>query len=354
MINLGTNNDFVAIIMGDSHVTGQNPISRKDFYPDTIIRKFEEVISLAGNLQADMILSVGDIFHTPDPSNTTKGKLGAVLQTKPCPFYTLAGNHDLFGGNFSTYERTGVGLLQKLNALSILHDDKPLFFKKGKLRVQLTGQNYHFNIDHRNPEMDYCRRKAEGMTHSIHMAHGYLTDKKLIFPHTMIDRIRENTDADVTLTGHLHNPFRKEYDGKIFANPGGLGRMTSSTGDMRMPKVFILRITQEGVLTLEDYFLKTALAAEEVLDRSHLQTDETHYYKMAAFMDSLSELNQKSNQSLDIYEILHQVTEDKNIDPAVKEDALLAISLAEAELQGAGTEEYDEDEDADDEGSEAV
>lgn len=334
MINLGSSNDYVSIIIGDSHVTGQNPVSRKDFYPETIIKKFKEIMELAREIKADNIMSVGDIFHTPDPSNTTKGRLGEVLQTRPCPFYTLAGNHDLFGGNFATYERTGIGLLQKLKSLDILHDDKPLFFKKGKLRIQLTGQNYHFNIDHRNPEMDYCRRKADGITHSIHLAHGYLTDKKLIFPHTMIDRVKDLTEADVTISGHLHKTFRKEHNGKIFANPGPLGRMTSSTGDMIRPKVFILRITQEGVLTLEDYFLKVAQAPEEVLDRTHLKNDETHYYKMAAFMESLSQLNQKTNQSLDIYEILHQVTEDEKIDPLVKADALLAISHAEAELQG--------------------
>lgn len=339
MINLGREGDFVSIIVGDPHVTGQNPVSRLDFYPETILNKFKEIMTLADQIRADLILSVGDIFHTPDPANTTKGKLGAILQKRPCPFLTLAGNHDLFGGNFATVERTGVGLLEKFDALSIIHDEKPLFFKKGKLRVQLTGQNYHFNIDHRNPEMDYCRRKAEGVTHAIHLAHGYLTDKKLLFPHTLISRIKEFTEADVTISGHLHTPFRQEHEGKIFANPGALGRISASTGEMRQPKVFILRITQEGVLTLEDYFLRTAKAPEEVLDRSHLTEDDSHYYKMSAFLEGLTQLSQKTNQVLDIYDILHQVTEDENIDEEVKQEALRAISEAEAELQGGGSEE---------------
>lgn len=338
MINLGNSGDFISIIVGDPHVTGQNPVSRKDFYPETILHKFKEILQLSEDINADAIFSLGDLFHTPDPSNTTKGELGAILQQRKVPFYTLAGNHDLFGGNFSTYKRTGIGLLEKMGALDIILDHKPLFFKKGRLRIQVTGQNYHFNIDHREPELDYCRNKAEGVSHSIHLAHGYLTDKKLLFPHTMISRVQELTEADATFSGHLHNPFRVDYQGKVFANPGALGRITASMGEMRQPKVFILRISESGELTVEDYFLKTAVKPDDVLSRDHLKSDESHYYKMGAFIEGLTQLNQNTNQTLDIYEILHQVSESEGIEQEVKEDALHAISEAETELQG-GSEE---------------
>lgn len=336
MIDLGRKGDFIAVVQGDSHVTGQNPISRKDFYPDTILRKQEEVLELAATVEADMILGVGDVFHAPDPSNTTKGRLGAILQNKPCPFYSIAGNHDLFGGNMATYPRTGMGLIEKLKALTLIHDDKPLIFRKGKLRIQLTGQNYHFNIDHRDPVMDYCRKKADGVTHAIHLAHGYLTDKKLLFPHTLISRIKDETEVDATFSGHLHTSFFEEHDGKIFANPGAMGRISASKGEMRAPHVFILRITQEGELTVEKYFLKTAEKAEDVLDRSHLKDDDAHFHKMSEFLDGITHLTQNANSVLDIYEILHQLTSDEDIDPDVKQDALAAISEAETELQGGG------------------
>lgn len=333
MLNLGDTGDFVSIIVGDAHVSGQNPIARKDNYPLTILRKMEEVIDISRELGADAIFSVGDIFHTPDPSNITKGNLGHILNKRECPFITLGGNHDLFGGNMETFLRTGIGLFSKLGNLEILQDDTPRFFKKGRIRFQLTGQNYHPSIDHRNPEMDYCRTKAEGITHSMHMAHGYLTDKKLLFPHTLIERIKDSTGADVTISGHLHTPFRVNHNGKIFANPGALGRRSASAGEMRMPKVFILRITQEGVLTLEDRYLQTAAPPEEVLNREHLEEDHIQNYRMSRFIDGLADLNKATSQTIDIYEIVHQVAEDEHIEEAVKQDVLAAISAAEAEVQ---------------------
>lgn len=334
MINLGNSGDFIAIIIGDPHVTGQNPVSRKDNLPETILKKMKEVIFLARDLKADMMLSVGDLFHTPDPSNITKGKLGALLNLRPCDFYTLAGNHDLFGGNMQTYERTGLGLLEKMGSIKVFKEE-PLFFKKGNIRFQVTGQNYHNQIDKRNPELDYCRTKAEGITHSLHMAHGYLTDKKLLFSHTMIDRIQDITEADVTISGHLHTPFRKDINGKIFANPGALPRLSASKGEMRRPKVFILRITQEGVLTLEDYYLKTAHPFDSVLDRSHLEEDFAHQQKMIAFIDGISELTNRTSQNLDIYDIIEEISREENIDTKVKDSVLSAISDAEAEIQSA-------------------
>lgn len=334
MINLGNTGDFVAVIIGDPHVTGQNPTSRKDNFPDTILKKMKEVFQLSRSIEADVMFSLGDLYNVPDPSNITKGRLGALLNKRPCEFYTLAGNHDLFGGNLDTIQRTGLGLLEKTGALKIFSEE-PIFFKKGNIRFQVTGQNYHSQIDKRNPELDYCRTKAEGVTHSMHLAHGYLTDKSLLFSHTMIDRIQDHTEADLTISGHLHFPFRKDIDGKIFANPGALGRRSASKGEMRRPKVFILRITQEGVITLEDYYLKTALPFDSVLDRSHLEEDFAHKQKMINFIDGISELTTRTSQNLDIYEIVEDISREDNIDPKVKDSVLRAISLAEAEIQEA-------------------
>lgn len=333
MINLGNEGEIVIIAVGDPHVSGQNPISRVDEYPETILKKIDEIGELAEEIEADATLYLGDMFHTPDPSNTTKGELGAILQKRTGRKYTLAGNHDLYGGNFNSYKRTGLGLLEKLKTISILRDEKPLFFKKGNLKLQITSQNFHHYIDKRDPALDYVRKKAEGMTHSIHLAHGYLTDRKLLFSHTMVSDIWDDTEADLTLSGHFHTPFRVEHNGKIFANPGALGRMSASRADRRMPKVFIIRIKQDGTMTVEDYFLKTAKPYEEIIDGSHLEEDNDFAFKMSAFVEELTALSQDTDKVLDIYEIIQRVSEDEKIEPAVKEEVLRTVSEAEAEIQ---------------------
>lgn len=105
-----------------------------------------------------------------------------------------------------------------------------------------------------------------------------------------------------------------------------------------MPHVFIIRITQEGEVTFEKYFLKTAKKPEEVLDRKHLKDENEHLLKMGEYLNSITSLTSKTNAMLDVYDMLHQISEDEKIDPEVKQEALRAISNAEAELQGGMNE----------------
>lgn len=326
---LGSDGDLKVIIVGDPHVTGTNPVARIDDYTETILKKFEELAEMSENV--DVICILGDVFSTPDTSNIVKGNLGRVLSKFKCPVYTIAGNHDLFGGNMTTYKRTGLGLMERLGLINIIKDDDNLFFQKGQLKLLIKGQNYHPMIDMRVKELDYARKKESNATHLIHLVHGYMTSKKLIFPHTLISEIAHLTEADATFSGHYHQPFMEIVGGKYFANPGSLGRTKSSIGEFRRPKVFMVNISQEtGVLTVESVYLQSAPPPTEVLSREHLKSeDDESTVKINQFMDKLLTINIKNDHRIDTKSIVERVSTEENIEEEVKVETMKAISEAE-------------------------
>lgn len=330
-MNESRNNTFKAIIVGDVHSMGHNPKNRKDFYPDALSEKLTEIIFLSKEISADAIFFTGDFFHSPDVAFTTVARYGRILMRASCPRYSILGNHDIHGGNIDTYLRCGIGLLEWFNILKIIQNDEPLFFEKGNNKIQITGQSYHYDIDQRDPILDYCRKKENGATHLFHFAHGYLHDKRLPFRHTLVNDIKDHTEADITFTGHLHFPYFVQIeDGKIFTNPGAIGRITASKTEMRTPYVYILTVEEDGEISLRTHALKTAKDPEEVLDRSKLDEEDIEFYKMNAFLNSIQDVI--SVQVLDLEEIVNRIAEEQQIDDEVRKDTLNEIAIAKEEI----------------------
>lgn len=330
-MNDNRDNVFRAVIVGDVHSMGHSPKNRKDFYPDALSDKLLEVVNLCNRINADALFFTGDFFHSPEVAFTTVARYGRILMKAMCARYSILGNHDIHGGNIDTYLRCGIGLLEWFNILKIIPNDEPIFFEKGNNKIQITGQSYHYDIDKRDPILDYCRKKENGATHLFHFAHGYLHDKRLPFRHTLVNDIKNHTEADITFTGHLHFPyFVQTEDGKIFTNPGALGRITASKSEMRMPYVYILTVEENGEIHLDTYVIQTAKNPDEVLDRSKLDEEDIEFYKMNAFLTSIQ--NVISVQVLDFEEIINRIAEEQQIDDEVRRDTLNEIAIAKEEI----------------------
>ena len=93
----------------DTHIRGTSPQNRKDNFPETLQLKFKEVISLAQKYDVLALLHGGDLFDTPSPSLAVCANFIPILAAAGVPLYAIAGNHDLFGHNPSTLERTMLG-----------------------------------------------------------------------------------------------------------------------------------------------------------------------------------------------------------------------------------------------------
>jgi len=314
----------------DDHKRGTTPVNRKDNFPATLARKLKEVVEIAREEQVDYVLHGGDFFDVPAPAISVCADFLQIYQQFSVPVFTIPGNHDLFGHNIETLPRTMLGFAARLGLVRLLGRE-PLYLEKNGLRVQLTGQGYHFQMDNRRRELDYMIEKKD-CDYAIHMVHGMLLQRAL-FPgasYTLIEQIWD-TEADFTLVGHNHLGFPDtEKDGKYFLNPGALARLSNHRQEMTRP-IQVLIIDLSGSRpAYKKIRLKSAAPGEDVLDRSRLEEAAFREQKLVGYLAEVKAAG--SYRRTDVRALLQEIAGVKKLSPAVIEEALRFISSAEEAL----------------------
>ena len=143
--------------------------------------------------------------------------------------------------------------------------------------------------------------------------------------YTPVSDIKE-TEADITLAGHYHYGFGIiRIDDRYFANPGGLARITASSGDInRIPGVLIIELGKTVII--EELKLKSALPGDEVLSRSRDENSADRIQLLGDFYKNIS--SARGNKKVDINEILEMIAQNTSIQEEVKAEALGRISRA--------------------------
>lgn len=327
-ILLNNNTDkLITLQIGDIHMKGKTPQNRKDDYPTAIITKLEECFDLAISIKADCIFLLGDIFDYHKVSNETVSRLFHLFKKYDIPIYAIVGNHDEIGYNMKSYSDGSLGLLECFGALTVLQDNEKYFFIKNNIKLQVTTKSYDRGME--IDKYNYVAKKSSKCTHAIHLVHGYLAEKPLIFEHTLISSIWDKTEADVTYAGHYHLPFDVEHNGKRFINSGGVSRIKASLSEFRMPKITIQTIDENNNLNIEYYELKTAKPPEEVLDRTLIEIENRKAEKREMFFVKTGEIkNKMKNTKVDAYAILEKIAIETNTPKEVVDDSLLELSEA--------------------------
>lgn len=314
----------------DTHIRGTNPQNRKDNFYDSLQLKIREVFEIAQQNQVDIILHGGDIFDRPDISPSLVRELVLLLNDYSFPIYAVAGNHDIYGQNPMTINRTMLGLLDGIGLIKIIDQDEKIIFQDEKtgLKIQLTGQSYFYGIDHGERSHSYIIKKEPGVDFALHMVHGMLLEKPFFegAACTLIEQILA-TDADITLAGHYHAGFDiKLIDKKYFLNPGSLARINNSIAELsRNPKVYLIDIEDE--IHIQEIFLKSALPGLEVLDRSKVEALAFKEKKLSEFVRSVYSAGTYS--TIDISHIIDEVSRHENIQEEVVREALNRIGAAQ-------------------------
>lgn len=310
----------------DTHIRGNTPKNRKDTFIDTLENKFNEIVGMIEKFNIDFVLHGGDLFDRPDVSIAIVSKFAKILSKIKVPFYLVSGNHDIYGHNPETINRTMIGLLDVLDLVTIINGKK-IILEKDNIKVELSGQPYVYDID--SPEnLHYylIQDKNPKVNYSIHMVHGMLLDKPFIkgIPYTLIDDIK-HTAADITLSGHYHRGFRttKTDDGKYFINPGSLVRVTNSLQEIeRKPKAVLLEIAED--IKVKNIFLESALPGEEVLDRKQIEANTFKNERMLQFKETINVA--MDFEKMDINEVLIQVSNSESVEEKVIQEALKRIA----------------------------
>ena len=313
----------------DTHIRGTNPKNRKDVFIDTIENKLIEIRDMIDEHGVDFIIHGGDLFDRPDVSISIVSRFARILDKIKIPFYLISGNHDIYGHNPDTINRTMLGLLNVLGLINIINTNEKVFLEKGNIKVQLTGQPYVYDIDSPSNLNYYMPQDVdETANFSIHMVHGMLLDRPFIkgVPYTLIDSIKD-TLADITLSGHYHAGFKtRQINGKYFINPGSMVRITNSLNEMeRKPHVVLIEFTDS--ISIREIPLKTALPGTEVLDRKEIEKSLFKGERMLEFKQTIDAA--LDFEKMDINEVLIEVSSASGVEEEVKMEALRRIALTQ-------------------------
>lgn len=218
----------------DFHFRSMRPISRLDEnFLDTQVAKLEYLASIS----KDMNLAIlgGDIFDRPDIGPGVIIKVMRALAKFKCRVVTVIGNHEVYGYEGQSIERSALGVLFEHGCIERLD------------YIDLPGVHI------------YGMHAFDKPTWTVPDA----TEKKIIVAHKMITNspipnvdcilvkdLALATNADIVLSGDIHYPHDVEIGSKLFINPGSMSRMSIADRD-RMPQAVVLTIELDGDVDYE-------------------------------------------------------------------------------------------------------
>lgn len=304
----------------DLHIMGRNPIYRKDNYLETIKEKIKWINEYAEHVGAEGILCTGDIFDKPDTAyGVLNNEVISLFRDSPVIWYTIAGNHDMFGYNPETLFRTPYQTLKESNGICCIDPHgyvNTTSAPGGITRVEISGLNCNAQIDNREDKAwDYggYLPPRVGRCIRIHMAHGFLANKDWgeKIAHTQISEISDKIDVDILLCGHEHSGFGiVEKDGTMFINPGSVGRITSGVGDInRKPQIAEITIDKDGInAKLVD--IAIAKDAEEVIDYEKAKEIKEKKKALESFTKQLTEGDQiQIEENMSVFDYINLAKE---------------------------------------------
>lgn len=325
------------LYLTDTHIRGTSPRSRTDDYPQTIKRKLMEIKEIIQHKQIDLVLHGGDVFDRPNLSPAVVRDFVQIFQQFEVPIYAVAGNHDMYGHNPSTLDRTMLGLLDTLGIIQLLYEGERISVEKEGLLVQLSGQAFHFELDHRESFIDYGVTNEIGADYCIHIVHGMLVDQSLPegVGHTLIDQLSLPSAADILLTGHYHAGFPiQKQGGKYIINPGAIARVNNHPSEIsRIPQVVLIEL--DDSIQIQLIPLSSAEDGEVVLDRTYLEQAAYRQRQLASFVQEIQAVG--SFRSMDITDMIEEISRSTDIEPEVKQETLrriAAVQEAEGDERG--------------------
>lgn len=328
----------------DPHVSGKTPMARLDNYPETILGKIQQVGEIAREINADAVICGGDWFDRPDVGPNIVSRLGDILKNFPCDIYTIIGNHDVYGYNAGTINRSMMGILSGFGAVKRLINQTSQVVGD----FAITGVDAAYELDRDGRTIDYTDGPREDNKINVRVLHSFLDTKD--WPDFVASTNIYNlprTNSDIIFTGHEHTGFGKIFhEGTTYINPGALGRVTASVGDVnKVVQVCIIESRED--LTFDVSFQKIDYApAEEVIDRDRLLREKDALQSREKFLSTLAKSSvlgdMAATESFNIYNALAELASEENVPPKVVK--LVQDLLATAEEESAGSRLGQDDE----------
>lgn len=277
------------------HISGVNPIARKDNLVEVQWDKLKQIINISNKYNVP-IVTVGDIFDTPIIANSLLQKFGNIISKLNKELYFVFGNHDLIGHSIQAINRTSLGVIESNNP-KIKH-------------IKYFYSNYGYRFDY----SDYLQpiQKTKLKQSNILLCHKAVVFPKLIGGKNSwilkdsefcynIQTEKELHKYSLILCGHWHKPYIFTYKNTKVINAGSVLRTTIN--ETHQPSIYLLNLK-----TLEHKKIKLNCNAD-VLSDKHLQIKKSktiNIDNVRAFVNSIG--IGKKEQSLSIVDSLLLIT----------------------------------------------
>jgi predicted phosphodiesterase len=245
-----------AILTADWHLREDTPICRTDNFWEAQWGKIKFIREMQEKYDC-LVVHAGDLFEHWKPSPYL---LSCCFKYLPKQFYTILGNHDLPYHGVKNADKSGVYTLLAGSRITLLSGTHWGQMPKGG----------SFSI----PEVN---RK-------ILVWHVMTYQGKLPWPGcrdaSANKLLKQYSQFDLVLTGHNHQTFVEELDGRLLVNPGSLTRHKIDQV-LHKPSVFL-------------YYAKTNTAKQiflpiekEMMSREHVAVKERRDARIDAFVKKL-------------------------------------------------------------------
>ena len=281
------------IFVGDTHLKGSTPISRKDNYSETILNKIQFIRDYANSIDCTTVIFLGDIFDTVNTSLQYFSHcltLFKQIMDSGIELYTIVGNHDLRYDSMETLPITPLGILIKSEAIRLLDsltvDD-----------VFIKGIHY--------PESPQPNTQTE--LYSILLLHRFYESGFNEIPVTKEEVLELNYDTYIF--GHDHRPYQT-IDIETPTNtikiirPGSLARNTSDQFNrLRKPRILVMDTDTKD-------FYYEEVPSESGLEVFFEKQAEEQLVSMKELVDYLKSSYHSSDSSIRDYVINTAIPDD--------------------------------------------
>lgn len=295
----------------DPHNSDKAPEMRKETYTEDIVKKQEQLVSLAKDY--DAVICGGDIFHSKKEEKISYKLCNRLLEIyREFPnLYIVVGNHDL-GGNEQLFNERPIGLFGKLpncklylEGFDILDDSVILSF--------LGGGEFFSREDIISKLKKMSKEVSDIRLPSIATVHASIANLAMFdYPFEIIPFKDVNKYFTLFLIGHLHD---YQICTNRIACPGSLSRGVLKLDQTLDRKIGFISVdvSDEGISTERRYL--SVKPAEDIFRISKRIEEKMSDEEISSFSDlvALMELPKTLNSNQLIRFIF-----DMDIDDAVK------------------------------------
>lgn len=294
-------------IVGDTHFSPKQPISRKDNYPETLLNKLDNLLELCKDNNIEDVIFLGDLIN----ANQMTMEYFIILFKHFMEFkknnirlHSIIGNHDVQHGNEEFLDKSPLTILFKSGLFSNkdFTVDNCLF----------TMMNYYESVNTIEPATnDYT---------NILIGHYFYLNGFNDINHTLSPEECKNLGYNFYFLGHDHTPYEPlKINNYEVHRPGSFSRATSETCQVSRDNIQVcifdtdsLLVTYKNipnVLSSKDIYKESKLISK-LIDKD--EVDTTLSEDINNLINDLS-----FNFSGDIYLVLDEMQLDEEVKNSV-------------------------------------